>query len=154
MSGPVEVQNPPSTAAAPDDVRLSLRDRDHSGSGFVDGAWWPRSRDLAAELPALLARVGERAGRVERVAFGLSGWDAVDVRRLATRDGRIPLEGFRSIEEATVWFVVRGAGRSRVGLMVIPPDTPPERAAELLDLAGTAGERRSPSELLAAGSAA
>jgi hypothetical protein len=154
MSGPVVLETPPSGAAAPDDVRLSLRDRAESGSGFVDGAWWPRSRDLAVELPTLLAEVGKRAGRVERVAFGLSGWDAVDVRRLATRDGRIPLEGFRSIEEATVWLVVRGAGRSRVGLMVIPPDTDPDRAAELLERAGTAGERRSPSELLAAGSGA
>ena len=154
MSGPVVLENSPHAATAPDEVRLSLRDRSHSGGGFVDGAWWPRSRDLAVELPALLAKVGERAGRVERVAFGLSGWDAVDVRRLATPDGRIPLEGFRSIEEATVWLVVRGAGRARVGLMVIPPETPPERAAELLDAAGTAGERRSPSELLAAGSGA
>ena len=24
-------------------------------SGYVDGAWWPRSDDLAAELPDLLA---------------------------------------------------------------------------------------------------
>src|SRR5439155_16889727 len=36
-------------------------------TGHVDGAWWPRSRDLAAELPALLAALAARLGRVHRV---------------------------------------------------------------------------------------
>lgn len=41
-------------------------------TGYVDGAWWPRSRDLTAELAAL----GEvLAIRLERVAYGLSAWD-------------------------------------------------------------------------------
>ena len=43
--------------SAPSDhehLRLRLKPRGPV-TGFVDGGWWPRSRDLAAELPALLA---------------------------------------------------------------------------------------------------
>lgn len=36
-------------------------------TGYVDGAWWPRSRDLAVELPALLAVPVVRLGQVQRV---------------------------------------------------------------------------------------
>lgn len=36
----------------PSPVRLQLKPEGPT-TGFVDGAWWPRSRDLAAELPSL-----------------------------------------------------------------------------------------------------
>ena len=34
------------------DVRVSLRDDAGSGDSAFDGAWWPRTRDLAAEVPS------------------------------------------------------------------------------------------------------
>jgi hypothetical protein len=34
-------------------LRLKLKPKAPT-TGYVDGAWWPRSRDLSAELPALL----------------------------------------------------------------------------------------------------
>jgi hypothetical protein len=42
-------------------LRLRLRPKALT-TGYVDGAWWPRSRDLAAELPALLAVLTVRLG--------------------------------------------------------------------------------------------
>ncbi|MFD8308871.1 DUF5994 family protein, partial [Streptomyces sp. NPDC059690] len=33
-------------------ARLALK-RDGASRGILDGAWWPRSRDLLSELPAL-----------------------------------------------------------------------------------------------------
>ncbi|GLZ55953.1 hypothetical protein Acsp07_55700 [Actinomycetospora sp. NBRC 106378] len=146
MSGPHDERDHSDT---PGELRLRLRDLMGNDNGYVDGAWWPRTRDLAAELPALLAAVGARVGPVERVAFGLADRDAVGVRRLAGPEGRIPVEGFRSIEASTLWLVVRGRGRSRIGLMVIPAATDEERGDELLEAAGRGGERRSPSEVLA-----
>ncbi|MFS8102185.1 DUF5994 family protein [Lentzea alba] len=43
---------------------------------FVDGAWWPRSSDLAAELPPLIAALAGRLGRATRVTFNLTAWRA------------------------------------------------------------------------------
>jgi hypothetical protein len=37
-------------------------------TGYVDGGWWPRSRDLSAELAALVEVLVVRLGRIERVA--------------------------------------------------------------------------------------
>src|SRR4051812_35019694 len=40
-------------------------------TGFVDGGWWPRSRDLRAELPDLIAslsaQLGGRVGPILRI---------------------------------------------------------------------------------------
>lgn len=38
------------STTSPDLQRLSLK-ADVPTTGVVDGAWWPESRDLAAELP-------------------------------------------------------------------------------------------------------
>jgi len=41
-------------------------------TGYVDGAWWPRSRNLSAELPALQAVLAVRLGRIRRVSDNLT----------------------------------------------------------------------------------
>ncbi|WP_157984939.1 DUF5994 family protein [Lentzea terrae] len=43
---------------------------------FGDGAWWPRSSDLAAELPPLIAALAGRLGRATQVTFNLTAWRA------------------------------------------------------------------------------
>lgn len=146
MSGPDDVQD---QSVSSDGLRMRLGHRGAGDRGAVDGAWWPRTRDLVAELPALLDRIEDLVGPVERVAFGVTEWDEVGRRRITTRTGRIPVEGFRSIEASTVWLVVRGRGRSRIGLMVIPAGTSREHAIRLLEAAAVGGERRSPAEVLA-----
>src|SRR2546429_6174405 len=40
-------------------------------TGYVDGAWWPRNRDLSAELPSLLAALGSRLARIVRGTYQL-----------------------------------------------------------------------------------
>lgn len=80
--------------------RMSVKP-DGPTTGDVDGAWWPGSRDLAIELPTLLAA---GLGWVERVTYNLSVWKPAP-RRLAA-DGRVVrLEGFRS-QPADVLTVV------------------------------------------------
>jgi hypothetical protein len=45
-------------SASDDSQHLRLRMKPRGPvTGFVDGAWWPRSRNLAAEVPALLAEL-------------------------------------------------------------------------------------------------
>ena len=48
------ITNPLRPSGPDADVRLRLKPAAPT-SGHVDGSWWPRSRDLAAELPDLLA---------------------------------------------------------------------------------------------------
>src|SRR3712207_9526424 len=66
------------------DVRVSLRDTAGDGSSPFDGAWFPRSRDLAVELPELIAELDRRGVRVERFTYPLDAWSAVP-RKLAVQ---------------------------------------------------------------------
>jgi hypothetical protein len=88
--------------------------------GHVDGAWWPRSRDLAAELPALFAALTTRLGTIERMAYNLDEWRPA-VRHLETGASRVKLGGFHYQGANTI--DVLGTHGSRVTLLVVPPDT-------------------------------
>lgn len=89
-------------------------------SSHVDGAWWPRSTDLAAELPVLLESIHARTGDVALVGFHRDGWDRMtDGAQLA--DKTIWLEGFTDEKPHTV--IVIGSSGRRLTLLVVPPDT-------------------------------
>lgn len=99
-------------------------------TGDVDGAWWPGSWDLAVELPPLLARLAARLGWVERVTYNLSVWDPAP-RRLAVDGRAVRLEGFGS-QPADVLTVIGRGGRQRLTLLVVPPQTAPAAADQVL----------------------
>ena len=94
-------------------------------SGFVDGAWWPHTDDLAAELPDLLAVLTVRLGRIERVLYHLNAW-AVSPRRLDTGGRSVRLDGYRRQPLNTVEII--GLSRDRLTLLVVPPHTDPSDA--------------------------
>lgn len=101
-------------------------------SGHVDGAWWPRSRDLAAELPALFAALAARLGVIERMAYNLNEWLPAG-RRLQAGTSRVSLGGFRYQGANTIDVV--GTRRRRVTLLVVPPDTSAETARAIASAA-------------------
>ena len=71
ISDTTSVLRPASLARPVEDSRERLRLRlkpKAPTTGWVDGGWWPRSRDLAAELPGLLSVLAVRMGRIEREA--------------------------------------------------------------------------------------
>ncbi|MEU7002999.1 DUF5994 family protein [Nonomuraea sp. NPDC046570] len=107
---------PPAEASA---VRLSLASaRGHVGP--VDGAWWPRSTDAAAELPALIAAVDQRQGEMTlRVGLQVDAWDNIPHRIAAP--GRVVRVGwFRSMDGRLVTLSIRGR-QEGITLQVIPP---------------------------------
>jgi hypothetical protein len=129
-------------------LRLRLKPRGPV-TGFVDGGWWPRSRDLPAELPALLAVLAVRLGPVESVSYNLDTW-APAPRRI-TLDGRlVRLAGYRSQHPATI--DVLGAAH-RLTLLVVAPDATPEAAHGALMTAGHRGNADRVDALLLAESA-
>jgi hypothetical protein len=105
-------------------LRLRLRPKALT-TGYVDGAWWPRSRDLAAELPALLAVLAVRLGEISRVSYNLTEWDTAP-RQVAADGVRVRLNGFWSRPAHTV-DVVAG-DRRRLTLLLVAPDTEPSAA--------------------------
>jgi hypothetical protein len=130
--------------SAPTTVGTAPHDDEHPRSvlkprrpvtGRVDGGWWPRSLDLAAEVPALQDAVAERLGTVESVSYHLGDWDPA--ARRTTVDGRsVRLAGYRTQRPATV--DVLGA-RHRLTLLVVPPDAAPATARAALAAAGRPG---------------
>ncbi|WP_410648874.1 DUF5994 family protein [Amycolatopsis sp. cmx-4-54] len=110
-------------------ARLRLKPKAHA-TGQVDGAWWPASRDLAAELPFLLVVLAVQLERVERVTYHLTTWPSAP-RLLVVECGKVRLEGFRSQHPDTV-TVIGTAGRRRLTLLVVPPETEPDLAHRLL----------------------
>jgi hypothetical protein len=99
-------------------LRLRLKPK-AAATGYVDGAWWPRSRDLTAELPALAEVLAVRLGRIERVAYPQSAWDNIP-RRFEIDGYRVRLEGFIYQDEHTIH--VTGSNRGRISLLVVPPE--------------------------------
>lgn len=109
---------------APAEDRLRISGNDPSGD-HVDGAWWPRSYRLAAELPGLFAAANDRLGPVALVAYDRNLWtDAPDELLVGGRV--IHLLGFTSAEPSTV--IVIAEDGHHVALRVISPDTAQESA--------------------------
>lgn len=94
-------------------------------SGYVDGAWWPHSDDLAAELPDLLAVLSVRLGQIDRVMYNVDEW-AKAPAKLATGGRAVRLDGYRHQPISTV--EVLGLNRSRIALLVVPTNTNPDDA--------------------------
>jgi Family of unknown function (DUF5994) len=95
-------------------------------SEHIDGAWWPRSRQLVDELPGLVASVFDRLGQVVMVGYHRNGWDATPP--LVEIVGRtIELLGFTSDEPASV--IIIGEDGRHITLQVIPPEAG-EKAAQ------------------------
>jgi hypothetical protein len=118
------------TATEPPRYPLRLRLRPKAlTTGYVDGAWWPRTRDLAAELPALLAVLAVRLGEIARVSYNLTEWETAP-RQIAADGIRVRLSGFWSRPPNTV-DVVAG-DRRRLTLLLVPPATDPSAAHQTM----------------------
>ncbi|WP_167104572.1 DUF5994 family protein [Mycobacterium sp. DL592] len=101
---------------------------------YLDGAWWPRSTELAVELPGLLAELSAQLGPVVLIGYRRGAWTVVpDHLDLAERV--VHLQGFVSSGPPTL-VVVDDSGR-RVTLRVVPPDTEDASAVQLMVSAAT-----------------
>ncbi|MFJ2895869.1 DUF5994 family protein [Streptomyces sp. NPDC087218] len=95
-----------------------------SRQNLLDGAWWPRSRDVEREIPPLVTALTAHLGPVTRVGLDASAWDGIPTR-LVVDDRVVHLDSF-PVGDDTV-LITRG-DNDHFSLMVVPPDTPPEAA--------------------------
>ncbi len=116
---------------AASELRLQLTP-DPPASPHLDGVWWPRSRQLAIELPGLVARLSDRLGQVTMIGYHLDAWPETPPQvEIAGRP--VQLQGFSSNEPANV--IVFGLDGHYLTLLVIPSDVSDEIAREELDAA-------------------
>lgn len=113
-------------------ARLSLKPSS-SARGIIDGAWWPRSRDPAVELAALIEEFGAQRTPVRGIALNRAGWDSVP-RRIPLASGRkVAVDWFLSDDVRTSRII--DTNYQRIDLLVIPVDTMPAIAELALRMA-------------------
>ncbi|MFF3323459.1 DUF5994 family protein [Streptomyces sp. NPDC002889] len=118
-------ENPDARKLLPDEIYHAVRpgtallrlETTHARGGILDGAWWPRSREIGAELPSLLAALSEHLGPVTRVGLDASAWEELPTR-LIVDDRVVHIDSF-PVGDDTV-LITRG-DRDHFSLLVVPP---------------------------------
>jgi hypothetical protein len=113
-------------------ARLALK-TDGSSRGLLDGAWWPRSRDLPSELPLLTDVLDPLWGRITRIAVNPTHWPVIPPH--VSVGGHIVKVGWftRELDPHKVLLLSYGTGRW--DLLVVPPETGAASAARLMTAA-------------------
>ncbi|MGW2273191.1 DUF5994 family protein [Streptomyces yangpuensis] len=114
-------------------------------AGLLDGAWWPRSRDLAAELPLLVEALEGRFGRITRVAVNPTCWPVVPHKVVVA--GHIVHVGWFTEQDSDKMILLSYAV-GRCDLLVIPPETEPTAADRLMTAAALPGNVRAVGTLM------
>jgi hypothetical protein len=118
-----------STNSGPETTpRLRLKPKAPT-SGYVDGAWWPHSDDLAKELPDLLAVLSVRLGHIDHVLYNLFEW-AKAPTKFATGGAMVRLDGYHQQPGNTIEIV--GRTGHKLVLLVVPSRTEPEHAHDIM----------------------
>lgn len=127
------VSHPPTTEAddrfSSSSLRLSLAPAG-SAPALLDGAWWPRSRDLAAELPSLTAVLDPLWGRITRVTVNPTQWPVIP--RKVPVAGHVVNVGWFLPEQDPHELLLLSYHVGRWNLLVVPPQTTDDSAAWLM----------------------
>ena len=118
----------PEPVAAPA-ARLALK-TDGASRGLLDGAWWPRSRDLPSELPALTDVLDPLWGRITRIAVNPMYWPVIP--RKVSVNGHVVKVGWFTPQIDPHKLLLLSYGTGRWDLLIIPPETGAESAARLM----------------------
>ncbi|PBC78843.1 hypothetical protein BX265_3631 [Streptomyces sp. TLI_235] len=132
-------------AAKPGTVLLRL-ETTQSRAGALDGAWWPRSRNIGAELPGLVSALTEHLGPVVSVGLDTDAWDDVPPRVVV--DGRPVRIDRYPVGDDTV-IITRG-DRDHFSLLVVPPLAARDAALAAMARAVQAGGTDSARQILVA----
>ena len=137
--------------AVPAEARLCMRP-DLPGSSLLDGGWWPRSTDLAAELPGMIPALDERHGRITRIMLGTADWNASRPRWLSIGSPagrRVVKLGWFDTMPGGLLTAISTSGE-RTDLVTIPPSTSEQAAFAAMRQAAQVGNRAHAPAILAA----
>ncbi|MDO0926555.1 DUF5994 family protein [Streptomyces sp. TG1A-8] len=110
-------------------ARLSLAPAG-SVPGLLDGAWWPRSRDLLREIPTLTDALDACWGRITHVTVNPTHWPVIPRKVPVT--GHTVRVGWFAAEQDPNKVILLSYAVGRLDLLVIPPQTDPAAAARLM----------------------
>ncbi|MGI5373319.1 DUF5994 family protein [Streptomyces sp. CA-251387] len=116
-----------------------------SAPALLDGAWWPRCRDLGAELPSLTAVLDPLWGRITRVTVNPTHWPVVP--RKVPVAGHVVKVGWFLAEQDPHELLLLSYRTGRWNLLVVPPQTAPVSAAWLMAAASDPLGRSTASQL-------
>lgn len=116
----------------PQQLRLCLKPAGDP-PGLLDGAWWPYSRDLARELPALTDVLDPLWGRIMRIAVNPLHWPPLPRKVPVT--GHVVKVGWFAVELDPHKLLLLSRHSGRWDLLVIPPQTDPAAAGRLMNAA-------------------
>jgi hypothetical protein len=115
-----------------------------SRQGALDGAWWPRTRNIAAELPALVAALTRHLGPITRVGLDAAAWDELPTR-LVIDDRVVHIDSY-PVGDDTI-LISRGE-RPHFVLMVVPPHATASAARTAMAEAVRAGSLTAAEQIL------
>jgi hypothetical protein len=132
-------------------VRLRLK-QPGNHPGLVNGAWWPRSRDLARELPPLVAALDPVWGRIYHVTVQVDMWPEIP-KKVVAGEHVLRVGWFDAEQDRNDLCLISLRGGERWDLLVVPPELDAGTAERLMVDATTSGNLQSASALLAASNA-
>jgi hypothetical protein len=115
----------------------------------VDSAWWPRSSNLATELPHLLQAAEDSGFRATRVAYGLDdAWLEPPPLPIAFGTRQVKVSGYHNHHRHMI-TLVDGVSHERLQIVVVPPETPQILATRALRIAAYHADPTSGADILA-----
>lgn len=115
-------------------------------AGSVDGAWWPHSDNLPAELHDLVAVLSVRLGSVSRVTYNLAEWDTPP-RKIRVDGQTVRLDGYHRQPAHTVGILDGHGGE--IILLVVPAQTGADEAHSVMMAAAAPDNTSTVDSLLA-----
>jgi hypothetical protein len=118
-----------------------------SGQGLFDGAWWPHSRNVHAELPGLVSVLSEHLGPIDRIGLDADAWDGLG-EPLYVEGRHIQIDWF-PLGEDTI-LVTRGELEGSFSLLAVPPDAGVDEAHAAMTMATHIGNTETGQQILVA----
>ncbi|MFF4548222.1 DUF5994 family protein [Streptomyces sp. NPDC001435] len=104
----------------------------------IDGAWWPRTFDLLAELPQLLSGLPRAWGQIVSVLVNGTLWTGAPGRMLVCN--QVVRLRRTATAHAPSTIVLMAPGHGRRDLLVVPPEATERAAESLMSTAGLTPE--------------
>jgi hypothetical protein len=117
-----------------------------SREGLFDGAWWPHSRNVHAELPGLVTVLTEHLGHIDRVGLDADAWDGLGEPLFV--DGRLIQIDWFPVGGDTV-IITRGE-LDDFSLLAIPPEASVDEAHAAMTMATHIGNTETGQQILVA----
>jgi hypothetical protein len=151
LVNPLELPTPVDLPAPAARIRIKPPS-DHRG--MVDGAWWPRTRDLSRELPLLIAALERETGwsTIHHATVNVRMWPEFP-KKIRTGSHVVRVGWFDAEQDPNDICLISISRGGRWDLLVVPPQLDPESAVRLMVRASTPGNTQTASALLATASA-